>query len=74
MRWELADRTVEASVARLLSYRVVSMQNRGLVPNREASIAKLYVSELEQRIASSAMRLLGMSAQVQRGSARAPLE
>jgi len=70
----LADRTIEAAVARLLSYRVVSMQNRGLVPNREASIAKLYVSELEQRIANTAMRLFGMSAQLQRGSARAPLE
>lgn len=74
VRWELADRAVEAAVARLLSYRVVSMQSRGLVPNREASIAKLYVSELEQRIANTAMRFLGMSAQLGRGSAMAPVE
>jgi alkylation response protein AidB-like acyl-CoA dehydrogenase len=74
VRWELADRAVEAAVARLLSYRVVSMQSRGLVPNREASIAKLYVSELEQRIANTAMRSLGMPAQLGRGSAMAPVE
>jgi len=74
VRLLLADRTVEAAVARLLSYRVISMQNRGLVPNKEASIAKLFVSELEQRIASTAMRILGMSAQLQRGSAHAPVE
>ena len=74
VRWNLADRTVEAAVARLLSYRVVSMQNRGLVPNKEASIAKLFVSELEQRIANTAMQLFGMSAQIHRGSAQAPLD
>lgn len=72
-RTQLADRTVEAAVARLLSYRVITMQNRGLVPNKEASIAKLYVSELEQRIANTAMVLFGMSAQLERGSAVAPL-
>lgn len=74
VRSHLADRTVEAAVARLLSYRVVSMQNRGLVPNKEASIAKLYVSELEQRIANTAMQLFGMSAQLHRGSAPAPVD
>ena len=32
------------------------MQNRGLVPNKEGSIAKLYSSELDIRIAATAMQ------------------
>jgi alkylation response protein AidB-like acyl-CoA dehydrogenase len=59
LRYELADRTVEAQIARLMSYRVISMQNAGLIPNKESSVAKLYSSELEQRVAQTAMRALG---------------
>ena len=59
LRYELADRTVEAQIARLMSYRVISMQNAGLLPNKESSVAKLYSSELEQRVAQTAMRALG---------------
>ncbi len=59
-RAELAERTIEAEIGRLLSYQVISMQKRGLIPNKEASIAKLYNGELDQRIAATGMRLLGM--------------
>lgn len=60
----LAERAIEAHTGRLLSYRVISMQQRGLVPNYEASIAKLFASELEQRVAATAMTALGLYAQV----------
>jgi alkylation response protein AidB-like acyl-CoA dehydrogenase len=63
LRFELADRFVEAQIARLMSYRIISMQNAGLIPNKESSVAKLYCSELEQRIASTAMKLVGPYAQ-----------
>ncbi|MGB2695330.1 MAG: acyl-CoA dehydrogenase family protein [Dehalococcoidia bacterium] len=69
LRYELADRMVEAEIGRLMSYRVISMQNAGELPNKEASIAKLYSSELEQRIAGTAMRLLGSYAQLDNGHA-----
>jgi len=72
MRYELADRMVEVEMARMLSYRVVSMQNRGLIPNYEASMMKLYNTELNQRIARSGMNLLGMYGQLSRGSHLAP--
>lgn len=61
---DLADRVIEAAVARLMSYQVISMQNAGLIPNKEASIAKLYTGELEQRIALTGMRLLGLYGQL----------
>lgn len=60
VRMELADRHVEANIAMILSYRVISMQSSGKVPNYEASMAKLYFSELEQRITRTGMKLLGM--------------
>ena len=69
LRYELADRAVEAEVARLMSYRVISMQNNGLIPNHEASVAKLYSSELEQRIAVTAMKTVGLYGQLIGGEA-----
>ena len=64
LRYELADRAVEAEIARLMSYRVISMQNAGQIPNKEASIAKLYSSELEQRIALTAFKTVDMYGQL----------
>ncbi len=60
LRWELADRMVEANVAKLMSHRVVTMQARGLIPNYEASMTKLYASELTQRTAETTMKILGL--------------
>jgi len=68
LRYEIADRAVEAAVEGMLCTQVVSMQNRGLVPNKEASVAKLYSSELDIRIAATAMHALGLYGQLTRGS------
>jgi len=59
-----ADRLIEANVAKLMSYRVVSMQNAGLVPNHEASMCKLFGSEMQQRIAALGVKLNGLYSQV----------
>ncbi len=72
LRYELADRMVETEMARMLSYRVITMQNRGEVPNHEASMLKLYSSELQQRIAATYMHLLGLYGLLGRGSPLAP--
>ena len=63
-RVALASRMVETQVLIMLSYRIVSMQAAGLVPNAEASIAKLFNSELGQRIAATAVAMMGMDGQV----------
>ncbi len=62
-----ADRMIEANVAKLMSYRVVSMQNAGLIPNHEASMCKLFGSEMQQRIAALGVKLSGMYSQVTGG-------
>jgi alkylation response protein AidB-like acyl-CoA dehydrogenase len=73
LRYELAERYIETEIALMLSYRVVTMQNRGLIPNYEASAVKLYSMELNQRIAATGMRLLGLYGQLEGGSKWAPL-
>jgi len=73
LRYELADRLVEAEVGRMPSYRVVSLQAKGLIPNYEASIVKLYNMELNQRIARTGMHVLGMYSQLDRGTKWTPL-
>jgi len=72
LRYELTDRMLEVEIARMFSYRVVTLQNRGLIPNYEASMMKLYNAELNQRIARSGLRMLGLYGQLDRGSALAP--
>ncbi|MCH8007879.1 MAG: acyl-CoA dehydrogenase family protein [Chloroflexi bacterium] len=72
LRYELADRLLETHVARMLSYRVVTMQNKGLVPNYEASMCKLYSSEMSQRIARTSMKVTGLYGQLLSGTDWAP--
>jgi alkylation response protein AidB-like acyl-CoA dehydrogenase len=62
VRQELADRLIEANTALMLSLRVAHLQNKGLVPNHEASMVKLFSSELAQRIARTEMKLVGLYA------------
>jgi len=72
LRLELADRLIEAEVGRMLSYRIASMQNRGLIPNYEASVVKVFSAELHQRIARTKMNVMGMYAQLMPGDEKAP--
>jgi alkylation response protein AidB-like acyl-CoA dehydrogenase len=68
LRYELADRAVEAEVEKMLSYQVIGLQARGIVPNHESSIAKLFSTELDIRIAATGMKLLGLYGQLSKGS------
>jgi alkylation response protein AidB-like acyl-CoA dehydrogenase len=63
-RHAMVEMLIQVRVARTLSLRVVSMQNRGTQPNYEASIVKLFASELEQRMATVAFHLGGMLSQL----------
>jgi alkylation response protein AidB-like acyl-CoA dehydrogenase len=67
LRHDVAQRVVEAEVMYQFSLRIISMQNRGQLPNDEASMAKLFNSELSQRVAQTCMQVLGLRAQVVEG-------
>jgi len=58
-RQQLADRSIETTVARQFSNRIITMQARGVIPNTEASEQKLFSSELHQRTSNTAMKALG---------------
>ncbi|MGD9893768.1 MAG: acyl-CoA dehydrogenase family protein, partial [Dehalococcoidia bacterium] len=57
---ELADRYIETEVMFQYSFRIISMQARGEIPNYEASTAKLFNSELSQRLTQTAVRCTGL--------------
>jgi len=64
VKTELAERYIEVNLARMMSYRVVTMQAKGMIPNHEASMSKLFSSELTQRIARTGMKVLGLYGQL----------
>ena len=74
MRNMLAERYVEAEAARLLAYGVAWMQGQGLVPNKEASMSKVFGSETLQRVTSTGMEILGLYGQLRPGDKWAPLK
>ncbi len=73
VRRELVDRLVEAEVGRFLSYRIISMQKRGVIPNYEASVNKMFYSELHQRVSWTGMKVMRMAGNLMHGEPRAPL-
>lgn len=73
VRSALADRYIDCEVARLIAYNVAHMQGQGLVPNREASISKVFGSETVQRVSKTCLDILGMYGTLNRDDKWAPL-
>jgi alkylation response protein AidB-like acyl-CoA dehydrogenase len=73
LRHRLAELIVECEVARLIHYRVVWMQDKGLIPNYESSIDKLFMTELNQKVTATVCRELGLYGTLVEGSKWAPL-
>ena len=70
----LADRYIECEVARLMAYNVAYMQGEGLVPNKEASMSKVFGSETLQRITTAGLEILGMYGVLGRDDKWSPLK
>ena len=68
LRHRLAEMAIEIEVSRMLSYRISWMQSRGLVPNYEASVTKVFSSELSQRLAQTGLQILGLHGPLTRES------
>ena len=60
LRGEIADRFIETDVMFNFSFRIISMQDAGLIPNYEASTSKLFNSELSQRLSNTGMKVFGL--------------
>ena len=70
-RHRFADLQISAEIARWLSYRVTWMQSAKLIPNHEASMSKVFGSEVMQDVYRFAVNLAGLGGQ--RLDPRAPL-
>jgi alkylation response protein AidB-like acyl-CoA dehydrogenase len=59
VRDRLAQLAVEIEIGEMFTHKVMGMLEKGLIPNREASAAKCFQSELGRRVAAGCMEVLG---------------
>lgn len=59
IQWMIADAVTQIESARLLVYRAAWLRQRGEVITREAAVAKLYASEMAERVCRDAIQILG---------------
>ena len=73
VRDDIVNRYVESEVMFNFSFRIISIQANGMVPNYEASMSKMFGSELEQRLANTGVKTLGLYGGLWNGSPAAEL-
>ena len=73
VRLTLADYKIQLEVLQQLSHRILGMVTRGDHPNYEASIVKIFSTELMQRLQNAGTRLLGPYGQLTPGEPLAPI-
>ena len=71
LRHRKAEHHIAVQVLRTMAYNIASMQGSGLVPTREAQMAKLFGAELQQKIGLTALQVFGMEGQASRPGSRA---
>lgn len=69
----IAERAIEAEVGRLLNYRSVWASSKGIAQPHYFSMANTQVKETSQRIAQTAMEILGPLGCLQPGAKGAPI-
>jgi alkylation response protein AidB-like acyl-CoA dehydrogenase len=73
VRERLARLAVDIEAARMLGLETAWALDQGRVPAAESSMAKIFVSELAQRVADVGCEILGMLGQIHPDAATAPL-
>jgi alkylation response protein AidB-like acyl-CoA dehydrogenase len=68
VRHSLAQIGIDIGVAQLLSYRTAWLLDKGVVPYPEASMTKVFTSELDQRLTNLGVNLLGLYGQLKQDS------
>ena len=73
IKHRLVDEAIGVALLRNMAYYIASQQEKtGIAPTREAQMAKLFGAELQQRIATTALQILGMEGQAGRPGSTAP--
>ena len=74
VRNRIADMFIEVEVGRYLAYNIAWMQSKGLVPNKEASISKVFGAETTKRNSQAMLEILGMYGGVNYTSNYSPIQ
>jgi alkylation response protein AidB-like acyl-CoA dehydrogenase len=74
IRQKLAQMATEIEVARLLYYQLPHILDKGMIPNYQSSMEKMFATEVAQRITQTGMEILGLYSQLKEGSKWAPLD
>jgi alkylation response protein AidB-like acyl-CoA dehydrogenase len=69
VRHTLADLAARIELARLLNYRAAWMVDQGKVPNAEASMTKVFTTELQAALSAAVLELAGPQAALLSGDA-----
>ena len=72
IRNQLADLWIASETSRLLAYRVTWLQSKNQIPNYEASMSKVFGSEVQTEITRMGVNMIGLTGQLRRGSAGDP--
>jgi hypothetical protein len=73
IRSKLAQLKIEFEIGRLHMYRVAMVMDEGRAPNWESAMAKAYGTAFEQRLASTAIEILGLYGQLSSQSKWVPM-
>jgi len=73
VRRALADLEIRVEVGRQIGLLNAWLTDQGVVPTKEGSIAKVYVSELNTHLASVGMEIIGLAGQLAPDDPAAPL-
>lgn len=74
VRAKFAEMIMEVEVLKILNYYVAWLITNGVVPYAEASMVKVFGSELCQRVNGSLLQIMGQFGQLQMGSKWAPVK
>lgn len=74
VRQKLAQLAIELEAGELLYYQPAWISGKGRVPSYEASMQKLFASEMIQRLANTGMQIMGFYGQLQQDSKWSPLK
>jgi len=73
-RQKLIELRIECEAGMWIARRVAWMQGRGLVPNYESSMSKVFNSEVGQRVSEFVVNLFGLTGLLREGDRHAVLE
>ncbi|MCK4274224.1 MAG: hypothetical protein KAW90_04980, partial [Dehalococcoidales bacterium] len=74
IRSKLAQLKIGLEIGRMHMYRVAMIMDEGRAPNWESSMSKIYGTAFEQRLAGTAIEILGLYGQLSPQSKRAPMK